>query len=257
MATQTTEKISEKPPKRLPETATIAKWVLAISGAGIVAISATAILGTIGSGAQARLEVSRSVFNALLPLLGTWVGTVLAYYFSKENFDAASDSVQRMAELTAEQKLGALPVEKEMLRLNAITTFQIPPGHAPADILLSDLRRKYDGRVTRLPILDADNAVLYIVHQSMIFRFIADRALATPAIDISKLTLKDLIDDAETKSNVTNIAFGPISTTVAIAKTHMEQQKGCQDFVITQTGRSSEPMLGWITNVDIGRLSKA
>ena len=32
----------------------------------------------------------KDLFGMLLPLIGTWVGTVLAYYFSKDNFEAAS-----------------------------------------------------------------------------------------------------------------------------------------------------------------------
>ncbi len=31
--------------------------------------------------------------QSLLPIWGTWVGTVLAFYFGKSNFDAASKSV--------------------------------------------------------------------------------------------------------------------------------------------------------------------
>lgn len=30
------------------------------------------------------------VFTAILPLLGTWVGAVLAFYFSQDNLQAAS-----------------------------------------------------------------------------------------------------------------------------------------------------------------------
>ncbi|HEY5590898.1 MAG TPA: hypothetical protein VIK55_07750 [Paludibacter sp.] len=45
----------------------------------------------------------KDLFGMLLPLIGTWVGTVLAYYFSKDNFEAASktDEVkQRYDELS-------------------------------------------------------------------------------------------------------------------------------------------------------------
>ena len=30
------------------------------------------------------------LFSSLLPLFGSWVGTVLAYYFSKDNYEAAA-----------------------------------------------------------------------------------------------------------------------------------------------------------------------
>jgi hypothetical protein len=39
---------------------------------------------------------STLIFNALLPLAGTWVGTVIAYYFSSKNFETANQSMQRV-----------------------------------------------------------------------------------------------------------------------------------------------------------------
>ena len=61
------------------------KWLaVGIVGAsiiGIVAISAIAIALAGG----ARAETARLVFSSVLPLLGTWVGTVLAFYFALES----------------------------------------------------------------------------------------------------------------------------------------------------------------------------
>jgi hypothetical protein len=37
----------------------------------------------------------------------------------------------------------------------------------------------------------------------------------------------------------------------------MEQINGCQDVIVTQGGKLDEPMVGWLLNVDIGRLAKA
>ena len=33
--------------------------------------------------------LNEKVFFALLPMFGTWIGTVIAFYFGKENFNAA------------------------------------------------------------------------------------------------------------------------------------------------------------------------
>jgi hypothetical protein len=203
-------------------------------------------------------DTSTLVFNSLLPLLGTWVGTVLAYYFSRKNFESASQSVERMVTLTTEQKLARIFVEKEMLRPDQITAHQIPAGKTPRDVLLKDLRTKLGGKITRMPILDSNGAILYIVHQSGLFKFLADSALAGKSPpEIEKLTLRELVDDAELKDWVANIVFVPHGTSVGEAKAAMEARRGCQDLIVTKTGSKTEPMLGWMTNVDIGRLSKA
>jgi len=100
--------------------------------------------------------------------------------------------------------------------------------------------------------------VLYIVHQSGLFKFIADKALAgTSQADIDNLTLQDLVDDAELKNWVANIVYVSEKASVGVAKATMEGQKGCQDLIVTKTGSKTEPMLGWMTNVQIGSLSKA
>jgi hypothetical protein len=239
-----------------PEIGEIAKLVLGISGIGILVIAAVALVGAALSGATQFKDTSQLVFNSLLPLLGTWVGTVLAYYFSRKNFESASQSVERMVTLTTEQKLGQLLVQKEMLSPREITVYPIPAGKSPKDVPLKDLRGKLGDKITRIPVVDSNNVVLYIVHQSGLFKFIAEKALAGGA-NIDQLTLQELVDDAELKNWVTNIAYIPEGASVAAAKAKMDEQKGCQDLIVTRTGSNTEPMVGWMTNVDIGRLSKA
>jgi hypothetical protein len=244
-------------PGQQPEIAEIAKLVLGIAGGAILGISFITLVGGAWTGAQQFEQTSQRVFNALLPLLGTWVGTVLAYYFSRKNFETAANSVERMVSLTTEQKLGQIFVEKEMMRPGQITVYQIPAGKTPADIPLKDLRNTLGGKVTRIPVVDSNSVVLYIVHQSGLFRFLAEQALAGKAADIDKLTLQDLVTDADIKNWVSNIAYISEAASVAEAKNKMEQQEGCQDLIVTKTGNKTEPMSGWMTNVDIGRLSKA
>jgi hypothetical protein len=239
------------------ELAGIARLVLLIAGWGILGISLFALAGAAFGGATQFNQTSQAVFNALLPLLGTWVGTVLAYYFSKKNFESASQSVERMVTLTTEQKLGQIYVEKEMLRPGQITVLQVPPGKQPKDIGLTELRQKLGGKISRIPIVDPNGVILYIVHQSGLFKFLADKALSGNVADVTKLTLQDLIDDAELKNWISNIVYTSEQASVADAKKKMEEQPGCQDLIVTKTGARNEPMVGWMTNVDIGRLSKA
>ena len=237
------------------QTAEIAKRVLLWSGLAILALAVVTLVGGAIAGGDKFFQTAQMVFNALLPLLGTWVGTVLAYYFSKQNFETASQSVERMVSLTMDQKLGQMSVEKEMLRPNQITLLQIPDTKTPKDVPLKDVIARFGGNITRLPIVNAQGAILYVVHESGANKFIASRAVAGKSADTA--TLQDLVDDNILHQWISNIVFVPQSASVAQAKALMEAQQGCQDLVVTQTGSKNEPMLGWMTNVDIGRLSKA
>lgn len=72
----------------------IAKSIVKFSVAGVAALSIVALAVAANSSQAALLQTTQMVFASVLPLLGTWVGTVLAFYFSRENFEAANKSVQ-------------------------------------------------------------------------------------------------------------------------------------------------------------------
>lgn len=60
----------------------------------LLVLAAMAILVVAIYDKDALKEISQNVFNGLLPLFGAWVGAVLAFYFSKDNFQTASESVR-------------------------------------------------------------------------------------------------------------------------------------------------------------------
>jgi hypothetical protein len=239
--------------------AEIGKWVLGISGGIILVVSVVVLVAAKGVDAEEFSKVSSMVFNALLPLLGTWVGTVLAYYYSRQNFESASESVERMVTtMTMEQKLAQISVEKEMLRPDRITMYTVQGDKQPNQVLLSELRGIFRPGISRLPIVDDKRVVQYIVHQSGLYKFITDKVMSGATKEqIEKLTLQDLVDDAELKLWVANIVYVPENASVGAAKQAMEARPGCQDLIVTKTGKKDEPMLGWMTNVQIGSLSKA
>lgn len=71
----------------------MAKWILDLRASGIVAVSLAAILWETDT---SRPEMARLVFNSILPLFGTWVGTVLAFYYVRDDLDAATASTERV-----------------------------------------------------------------------------------------------------------------------------------------------------------------
>jgi hypothetical protein len=52
-------------------------------------------------------------------------------------------------------------------------------------------------------------------------------------------------------------AFVARDRNLADAKAGMESAAGCQDVIVTERGSRDEPVLGWVSNIDIGRLSQA
>lgn len=177
------------------------------------------------------------------------VGTVLAFYFGREQLEAATRSITAMArELTPEEKLRAIKVTEKMIPLtNAYLTKEDPATVKLLDVLKGlEASRKGD----RLPVLTSDQKSRYVIHRSTIDRFIAKSATAGKTKDeLENLTLADLLADPDLKDMLqTTVAVVPETATLADAKRAMESQQWCQDVMVTPAGSRAEPVTGWITN---------
>jgi hypothetical protein len=208
-------------------------------------------------------EMAKYVFAALLPLAGTWVGTILAYYFSKEHFDAASKSVRDMARtMTPMEKLRSISVVDKMIRLHDMVVLRFTKNKQEDKIdLVGDILKtcKDRGR-NRLPVLDEKGHPKYMMHRSMIDQYLAGVMLEGKTADeAKKLTLGGLLgDDAEMKKMFEE-SFVCVSQedTLAEAKLKLENVAQCSDVFVTKTGGKDEPVIGWLTNVMIAESAKA
>lgn len=229
-----------------------------MSAGGIVLLSIVIIWkGTSGNEAQ-------SVLNSVLPLFGSWVGTVLAYYFSRENFEAATRSVNEMAkQLTTQDKLHAAKVKDCMLKRSTFHAETVKktqngkPDFASNELKLSAILERLDkaNKGQRVPILDENNHPLYLLHRSNIDRYLASKALKGE--QIADLRLEDLLDDAEIKK-IFDHGFAMVrqDADLAEAKDKMDMAQDCLDVLVSQNGTDQEPVLGWITNAKIEEIAK-
>jgi hypothetical protein len=213
----------------------------------LVSLVLTAILA--GFAIYFDTHSAKDILTMVLPMIGTWVGTVLAFYFGREQLEAATRSVTAIArELTPEEKLGSIKVTEKMIPLtNAFVTTA-----DPATVKLLDAIRGLEtsGKGDRLPVLTSDKKPRHVIHRSTIDRFIAKRATkGASKEELASLTLADLLADDEFRDMLqTTVAVVREGATLADAKRAMEALKWCQDVMITPAGSSTEPASGWITN---------
>jgi hypothetical protein len=128
------------------------------------------------------------------------------------------------------------------------------------EIKLSDLQAKFspttapvDGQrlpvptVTRLVFVDG-NIFRYVLHSSTLNAFLLKLG-ATPTG-----TFEDLRSDPDMLHQISRlVVFIAANSTLSDARALMDRVDGAQDIIITLSGNSSEPMVGWITNVDLVR----
>lgn len=239
---------SARDPERRSTADRLAIGVVALAGVILLALIICTMLLSDDPGGD-----SKDVLNSVLPLIASWVGTVLAYYYSRENLQAATRSATELANsLGASEKLKSLRARDTMIPYDRIEAMTVDDDTPLRDII-EFLKRK--GR-QRLPIFDADRVVQYIVHLSTINDCIGQAALGNKAVQ--DLKFRDLVADPARRTLLTDsFATIPESATLADAKAALEQMRGREDVFVTRTGARGEPVLGWITDNALVRHSRA
>jgi hypothetical protein len=240
---------------------TISFGLLGIS-IGIVALS-----NAKGSIHDAK-EILQFMCSAILPLFGTWIGTILAFYFSKDNLLAANQTVQHLVnKLTSDQKLASIKARGVMIPLVDLIYKNYPTGADDTKIFLETdfLDFLSTHSISRVILLNENKLIKYVLHKSIIEQFIAEQyrsllntALSSPptaVIDPSaKLTFANFKASANIViQNVLKDGAKVIQeeATLAEAKMIMMNVKLCNDVFLTKSGNSEEPVLGWITDKTI------
>jgi hypothetical protein len=223
----------------------IAVVVVGMSFACILAISGLAI-----GFADDRSEVSKTVFTAVLPVLGTWVGTVLAFYFARENLEAATSSTLR---LTGRET--SSPVTAVMIKEVDFIALDVPAGTDPGSVTIADVRKKMreiDPPSRRLPIRDPNRVVLYVIHDSTLTAFADKQRL--PMAEVETMTIGDLLADDEYKRLIEAIGFISEKAEISEARYVMASIDNCNDIFVTPTGKRDERAIGWLTNTSLAEI---
>lgn len=228
-------------------------WGTIIVGVVGIIFAFVALNATDEKKVDSAFKIIQYIFGALLPLWGTWIGTILAYYYSKENFESANRSVQQLVEkITSEKKLESVKAKDVMILKKDLKYKTMTAGQTLADFKIKEMLEylKTEG-IRRLLILNDKDAALYVIHRDLMSHYIADQSFAGKAID--QLTLNDMYSSSQDmKNTIDNSAkFINENSNLLDAKNLMDQNKTCLDVFITKTGKNDEPALGWITNVTI------
>jgi hypothetical protein len=219
--------------------------ILSLSIAGIALASGLAIAFATE---RDRPEMVRLVFASVLPLFGTWVGTVLAFYFARENLQAATDSTIRLAGRLEP----ATPVAEVMIPKAQMHGYSVPAQADAGTIKFIDIQRTMEqSNVRRMPILRGDT-VQYVVHDSTIAKF-ADSVGKKPS-DLTTETMNDLLAKPEFRSQVEAIGYVGPDADLAQARAAMRSVKGCNDVFVTKQGQPTDPVIGWLTNTQLAGL---
>lgn len=172
-------------------------------GIGVIGIIFAMIALWAGSDEEkikTAFSIIQYVFGALLPLWGTWIGTVLAYYYSKDNFESANRNVQQLVDkITSEKKLESVKAKNVMILRRELIVQTLGSREDLSRFKLKedciDFLNKH--KIKRVVILDDADRAKYVIHRDLISYFIAEEILAGKPI--AGYTLKDMYDKGTTE----------------------------------------------------------
>lgn len=129
--------------------------------------------------AAEKEEIGDKIFSTLIPLFATWIGTVLAFYFGRKNFQAATNALLTTLtpDLLDDVEIGQIMITKKTLvgkPLQEIKQMTVPE----IIVFLQQVDK------SRLPIFE-NNRIKYIIHEKT-FLEANNRHQNQPQIDASK-----------------------------------------------------------------------
>ncbi len=180
------------------------------------------------------------VYSSILPLLGTWVGSVLAFYFGKENYEAASRQYEKMIDKLTPEILDDVMVNQIMISKKTMVLKKWEDIKTKTVKEVTDFMMEIDK--SRLPILDTQGKIKYIIHASILSKPVKD------ASDKSKP-----VDTAQKMEDFIKIYTGMVDQIVLVKENEILEKvreklnatPNCKDVFVEDVNGN---LLGWITD---------
>lgn len=216
--------------------------------AGTVTVASLLLLSSISISAivlaDDRGEATELVFSSMVPLLGTWVGTVLAFYFARENFETAAATTLKASRVAADT-----PVVSVMIQRSQMVVKQLATGESESDVVLGDLMTLMKSKgYHRIPVLDQAGLLICVVHEALVLSFAMESRQVATDPNFLASTLQDLSVYPDLRELLKASAFVSETATVDLARSRMNAMERCNDVFVTESGREGEPVMGWLPN---------
>lgn len=235
----------------------IALAFLITSIVSVILISVVVVIS-----ATDKQTASQRVMDSTLPLYGTWVGTILAFYFSRNAFEAASSATTRNATLFQQVTSGLVSVSPppdnllakiSLKSLRNDLIFSQNDVKKPLQEVLKDLEDKNRYRTI---VVNPDKSYADLVYQ------INAKAYLTPPGDgqqpSSVPTLEDYLNwrNKQGERAKPKVVFLPENATLADADAKLKEITGCSDVIVTTDGQPTSPVVVYVTDNDINEYKR-
>ncbi len=192
-----------------------------------------------------NIDNSKFVYSSLLPLVGTWVGVVLAFYFGKENYEAASKRYEKIIDKLSPDLLDDVAVSQVMISKKTMvfkkwSEIKDKSVHELLDFLLEIDK-------SRLPVIGDDGKVKYIIHSSLL-----TKPYKNSENEVQRINSSEKLSDFITKHKgiVDLIVLVKDNDILENVRKVMNSKPNCKDVFVEN---DSGVLQGWLTDTLILR----
>lgn len=224
----------------------IAPLVLGLGGIAIVVLALGIILSfSILASQKPELwqnidTLLTGIFSAVLPVFATWVGTVIAFYFTNESYRQAAQATREAAE-GVESKQPR--VTERMIPYEKISKIEMERAKVRT-VMIADIVAKMQQPVTRVIIFDKTRQPVFVIRR----RRIPNEWLKNPTTHTVDEYLN--LENGANAIDATQFGYVPQTATLDEARTAIREANSVDVFV-TATGQKTEPVLGWLTDTQV------
>ena len=168
------------------------------------------------------------VFSAVLPIFATWVGTVLAFVYAKENFQAAAEA-SRPAPGDRRSVVKIMKEKFEKFEVEDLKEFELKPA--------SEILEKMQS-FSRLPVLTKSSRMpIFVIRKQLLFNFIEGN---------KDKTMKDFLDFGSNRAESQRFGWIGVAASVDDARAEMSTGK-LMNLFVNATGKAGTlPIYGCV-----------
>lgn len=217
----------------------------------------------------------RDTFNVLLPVLGSWVGMVLTFYFSDRTQERLNTTLTNAIGKQAPEQQKISSIMKKMTEIRGIQEIGHKDDKEFSSKSIVEFFKSFESRpgeqaITRKIITDTSKNFLYIFHLATLKSFLVDYQLGVldqelgitrredHIIDVKHCTIHQFLSIESYRKLVSDkVVFVPENTSLGVARDLLKQSSGAEDIIITTNGQQSGAMIGWLSDVDLLKALRA
>lgn len=211
-----------------------------VGGTFVIGLTAVVLMAALAFRKEPNWETTAlSIFTSVLPVFSTWVGTVLAFYFTNESFRQAAQSTQSLTDRTETEPItrpGTMIPYERVIRIE-LTTDEVgdkDPQLAAAQI---DLARVNDyfkpPGVVRVILFDNKKRPVFVLRHEFM-----------PTIETGD-KLEKYLNSGTNKAIARNFSWTARTATIQDGRRLLETRR-VTDLFVTEHGRADEPVIGWV-----------